>query len=146
MGPVSGPQGNRSCVKTQFSQAQPQNLIVLGPRQYPSLIGPASGLNSLGSCVRTQCSWVWLRSHTQREYIKLGPAQHDPFELDPAQKDSKQRWVLLGWTHQPWLLLQAGPISVGPVSNRNHQHWVLLLTEPNAFNFFLFSHVFFFIQ
>ena len=33
--------------------------------------------------------WVWLRSQTQEEYIKLGPAQQDPFKLGPALEGPK---------------------------------------------------------
>ena len=33
--------------------------------------------------------WVWLRSRTQEEYIKLGPAQQDPFKLGSALEGPK---------------------------------------------------------
>jgi hypothetical protein len=58
LGPVLGPKGNRSCVRTQFSWVQLQDPIVLSLRQDPSLMGPVSGPHSIGPCVRTHSSWV----------------------------------------------------------------------------------------
>jgi len=40
--------------KTQGSWVRRQNLVFLGPRQDPRLLGPAFEPSTLGSCNRTQ--------------------------------------------------------------------------------------------
>jgi len=47
--------------ETQGSWVQRQDPVLLGLRQDPRLRGPTSRPNSLGSCNRTQCSWVYIR-------------------------------------------------------------------------------------
>ena len=72
--------------------------------------------------------WVWLRSQTQEEYIKLGPAQQDPFKLGSALEGPK--------------IARLDPLALalvalmGPVLSKTHQRWVLPLAGPKAFKFF----------
>jgi len=97
--------------------------------------------------------WVRPGCQTQGEYIKLGPAKQHPVELAPTIKRPKIASGLaaagpisLGsyprktqnsfgscccWTHQPWLLLRARPIGVGPVKPLG----LTLLAAPNVVGF-----------